>query len=80
MKNKFDIFGGLPDCIDDDWIEDIEEFEELAQTHLHLRGQTSDIFKDTWGSTVTSDQDKWETCTKVLSRSDIEKIMGKPWA
>lgn len=80
MKNKFDIFGGLPDCIDDDWIEDIEEFEELAQTHLHLRGQTSDIFKDTWGSTVTSDQDRWETCTKVLSRSDIEKIMGKPWA
>ena len=80
MKNKFDIFGGLPDCIDDDWIEDIEEFEELAQTHLHLRGQTSDIFKDTWGSTVTSDQDQWETCTKVLSRSDIEKIMGKPWA
>lgn len=79
MKDKFDIFGGLPDCIDDDWIEDIEEFEELAQTHLHLRGQMSNIFEETWGATVSSDQHRWDECTRVLSRQDIEKVMAKPW-
>jgi superfamily II DNA or RNA helicase len=80
MKDRFDIFGGLPDCIDDEWIEDIEEFEDLAQTHLHLRGKTSDIFAETWGATVSSDQDRWDECTRVLSRSDIEKVMAKPWS
>ena len=79
MQNKFDIFGGLPDCIDDDCIEDIEEFEELAQTHLHLRGQISNIFEETWGSTVTGDQNRWEECTHVLSRRDIAQVMSKPW-
>lgn len=33
IKDRFDIFGGLPDCIDDEWIEDIQEFEDMAQTH-----------------------------------------------
>ncbi|MCZ8320048.1 MAG: phospholipase D-like domain-containing protein [Novosphingobium sp.] len=79
MKDRFDIFGGLPDCIDDEWIEDIQEFEDMAQTHLHLRGQISNIFEETWGSTVSSDQNRWEECTKVLSRTDIQKVMGTPW-
>ena len=35
MQDKYDIFGGLHDCIDDDWIEDIEEFEERARSHCH---------------------------------------------
>ena len=79
MKDRFDIFGGLPDCIDDDWIEDIQEFEDMAQTHLHLRGQISNIFEETWGSTVNSEDHRWEECTKVLSRQDIQDVMGTPW-
>ncbi len=79
MKDRFDIFGGLPDCIDDEWIEDIQEFEDMAQTHLHLRGQISNIFEETWGSTVSSEMNRWEECTKVLSRGDIQRVMGAPW-
>lgn len=28
MKDRYDIFGSLPDTIDDDWIENIEGIEE----------------------------------------------------
>jgi hypothetical protein len=27
MKDRYDIFGGLPDTIEDDWIERIEQLE-----------------------------------------------------
>lgn len=79
MQDKYDIFGGLPDCIDDDWIEDIEEFEERARTHLHMRRQAGNIFDETWGRTVTGGANKWDDCTKVLSRKDIELVMARPW-
>ena len=78
MKDRFDIFGGIPDCIDDDWIEDFEKFEELAETHLHMRKQVTNIFEETWGKTIST-EDKWEECTKVLSRKDIEAVMSTPW-
>ena len=78
MKDRFDIFGGIPDCIDDDWIEDFEKFEELADTHLHMRQEVTNIFEETWGKTVKT-EDKWEECTKVLSRKDIESVMSTPW-
>lgn len=79
MQDKYDIFGGLPDCIDDDWIEDITAFEEMAQTHLHMRREAGNIFDDTWGRTVTEDTPAWNQCTQVLSRKDIETVMSKPW-
>jgi hypothetical protein len=28
MKDKFDIFGGLPDTIEDEWIKTVEKLEE----------------------------------------------------
>ena len=31
MKDRYDLFGSLPDTIEDDWIEDVEHLEE------HLR-------------------------------------------
>lgn len=79
MKDKFDIFGGNPDCIDDDWIDDLEAYERLAETHLHLRKETTNIFEETWGKTVSDSSEKWGDCTKVLSRKDIELTMAKPW-
>jgi hypothetical protein len=29
MKDGYDIFGGLPDTIEDDWIESEEKLEEM---------------------------------------------------
>ena len=37
MKDRYDIFGGLPDTIEDDWIENVEELEEKMDEYIHLR-------------------------------------------
>jgi superfamily II DNA/RNA helicase len=39
MKDRYDIFGGLPDAIEDDWIETVEELEAMMDEYIHLRGQ-----------------------------------------
>lgn len=82
MKDRFDIFGGLPDCIDDDWIEDIEAFEKLAETHLHLRQRTRNIFEERWGQESWKDQAEqqdWAACARVLSRADVVQAMSRGW-
>lgn len=79
MKDRFDIFGGLPDCIDDDWIEDIEEFEQLAETHLHLRSKVQNIFQEKWGEAALNDNQDWESCARVLARSDVIERMSRGW-
>ena len=37
LKDKFDIFGGLPDTIEDDWIESVEKLEAMMDQYIHLR-------------------------------------------
>ena len=34
MKDRFDIFGGLPDTIDDEWIENVETLEEMMDKYF----------------------------------------------
>jgi superfamily II DNA or RNA helicase len=34
MKDRFDLFGGLPDVIDDEWIEDIEALDEKLSEYI----------------------------------------------
>ncbi len=37
MKDRYDIFGGLPDTIEDGWIETEEKLEEMMDEYIHLR-------------------------------------------
>jgi superfamily II DNA/RNA helicase len=39
MRNRFDIFGTLPDVIEDDWIEDEEELEARLREYRLMRGE-----------------------------------------
>ncbi len=38
MKTRYEIFGGLPDTIEDDCIETVEKLEEMMDEYIHLRG------------------------------------------
>lgn len=40
-----DIFGSLPDTIEDDWIESVEELEERMDEYIHLRDQAQNAFE-----------------------------------
>jgi DNA-binding Lrp family transcriptional regulator len=79
MKDRYDIFGSLPDTIDDEWIENIEQLEEMMDQYLHLRNQARDAFEIRYERQVDPDKDRWERCARVLSRRDIVDRLSRPW-
>ena len=76
MKDRHDIFGSIPDCIDDEWIDDMEQFTQKAKTYLHLKDETVSIFERASNYETAEDYSEWH---RVLSRHDIESAMDKSW-
>lgn len=79
MKDRYDIFGGLPDTIEDEWIENIEHLEEKMDQYIHLREQARDVFEIRYQETIDPDKDRWELCSRVLSRRDVIDKLSQPW-
>lgn len=79
MKDRYDIFGSLPDVIDDEWIEDIEKLEEMIDKYIHLREQARNAFEIRYEEKIDPDKERWELCSRVLSRKDIMETLSKPW-
>ena len=79
MKDRYDIFGGLPDTIEDDWIESIEKLEEMMDKYIHLRKQAQDVFEMRYQTTIDPDLDRWELCSRVLARRDVMDRLSIPW-
>ena len=79
MRNRYDIFGSLPDTIEDDWIETEEKLDEMMDQYIHLRQQAQDVFEIRYQETIDPDKDRWELCSKVLSRRDVVDRLSIPW-
>jgi superfamily II DNA or RNA helicase/DNA-binding Lrp family transcriptional regulator len=79
MKNRYDIFGGLPDVIEDEWIESEEKMEEMMDQYIHLRKQAHDVFEMRYQETIAPDKDRWELCSRVLARRDVVERLSAPW-
>lgn len=79
LKDKFDLFGGLPDTIEDDWIGEVQELEKKMDQYVHLRQQTKNSFELNAKSSLEPDQNRWELCSRVLSRKDIVEQLSKSW-
>ena len=79
MKDRYDIFGGLPDTIEDDWIESVEKLEEMMDEYIHLRKQARDVFEIRYQETIDPDKDRWELCSRVLARRDVVDRLSVPW-
>lgn len=79
MKDRFDIFGGLPDTIEDDWIESVERLEVMMNEYIHLRTKARDVFEMRYQQTIDPDKDRWELCSRVLARRDIVDRLSAPW-
>lgn len=79
MKDKYDIFGGLPDAIDDAWIESEETLNDMLDKYVHLRQAARDVFELRYQSRVDADENKWEECSRVFSRTDLLKKLSEPW-
>lgn len=79
MKDRYDIFGGLPDTIEDEWIESVEKLEEMMDEYIHLRQQARNVFEMRYEETIDPDRDRWELCSRVLARRDVVDRLSVPW-
>ena len=79
LKDKFDIFGGLPDTIEDEWIDDIKNLEEMIDKNIHLRQQAKNVFELRYESSIDPDKNRWELCSRVISQRDVIKRLSEPW-
>jgi len=80
MKDRYDLFGSLPDVIEDEWIESAEELEQMLDKYVHLREKARGVFELRYERPVDPDKDRWELCARVLSRQDIMQVMMSPWS
>ncbi|WP_322493547.1 hypothetical protein [Chloroflexus sp.] len=79
MKDIYDIFGSLPDTLEDEWIEQIDQLEAQMDRYLHLREQARIAFEIRYEQNINPDRDRWERCSRVLARRDIVDRLSRPW-
>lgn len=79
MKNVYDIFGSLPDTIDDDWIEDEERLRDRVDAYISERSKAMNSFTVRYKNSIDADAHRWELCAEVLSRKDIASLLSQPW-
>jgi len=79
LRDTYDIFGSLPDTIDDDWIEDEEELRIRMNEYIHERKKAQDAFSIKYRGTIDPEAHLWERCAAVLSRRDIVSKLSEPW-
>ena len=78
MQDRYNIFGTLPDVIEDDWIEDIENLGEKLREFTTKKKQAN-AFDLRYAQDVTADEHRWELCERVLARTDVTKRLSRGW-
>lgn len=81
LKDKFDIFGSLPDTIDDEWIDHIEELGEELDKYLERRNAAKNAFEIRYQSkdSIDPSKERWELCTKVLAKAELLEKLNEGW-
>ena len=87
MRDRFDLFGQLPDVIEDNWIDDAAALDRELDTFIEKR-RAANAFALRWGGTATgtelTDEERawqagWESCSRVISRRDVSQRMAEGW-
>lgn len=78
MKNRYDLFGSLPDTIKDEWIEDIETLGERLDEYINAQ-KTATGFDLRYTGTMMPPEKDWREFTEVLSRRDLVTLMSTAW-
>jgi superfamily II DNA or RNA helicase len=78
MKNRYDLFGSLPDTIKDEWIEDIETLGERLDDYINAQ-KTATGFDLRYTGTMMPPEKDWREFTEVLSRRDLATLMSAAW-
>jgi len=78
MKDRFDLFGSLPDTIEDTWIENIETLDEKLDEYINAQKRVNG-FDIRYNANLDAEEDEWRNCARVLSRRSIETLMRSGW-
>ena len=78
MKDRYDIFGTLPDVIEDDWIDDEEKFDEGLKEFTEKR-MRANAFDMRYAADVDPKGARWELWERVLARHDVINRLSRPW-
>jgi superfamily II DNA/RNA helicase len=78
MKDGYDLFGSLPDTIEDGWIADIEHLDEHF-SQFTIKKRSANAFDLRYGKTVIPEGPGWEMCEKVLARRDVVERLSAGW-
>jgi SNF2 family DNA or RNA helicase len=79
MKNRYDLFGSLPDTIKDEWIDDIETLGERLDEYINAQ-KTATGFDLRYTGTMMPPEKDWREFTEVLSRRDLTTLMNAAWS
>lgn len=78
MRDRFDLFGSLPDTIRDEWIDDIETLGEKMDEYINAQREATG-FDLRYNTTAEPSDRDWRECTEVLSRRDFAQLMSNGW-
>ena len=78
MKNRYDLFGSLPDTIRDEWIEDVETLGEQLDGFINAQKTATGFDLRYTGTMIPAEKD-WREFTEVLSRRDLATLMSISW-
>ena len=78
MRDKFNLFGSLPDTIKDEWIEDIETLDEEMDQYIDAQKRATGFDLRYNAHLSPSDKD-WRDCSNVLSQRDFGTLMREGW-
>jgi SNF2 family DNA or RNA helicase len=78
MKDRYDLFGSLPDTIKDEWIDDIETLGEQLDEFINAQ-KTATGFDLRYTGTMMPPEKDWREFTEVLSRRDLTTLMSAGW-
>lgn len=78
MRDRYDLFGSLPDTIQDEWIEDLETLGEKMDEYISAQ-QAATGFDLRYTSTIEPPEKDWRDCARVLSRRDFAVLMSTAW-
>ena len=79
MRDRFDLFGSLPDTIRDEWIDDIETLGEKMDEYINAQREATG-FDLCYNATAEPSDRDWRDCTEVLSQRDFAQLMRNGWS
>ncbi len=79
MRDRYDVFGQLPDVIDADWIADAERLGDELDLYWTRRQNAQNAFEVRYRDSIEPDRNRWELCSQVLARTDVMERLSAAW-